>query len=149
VVSHDRNLLRTTTESLWLVANGSVTEFDGDLDDYRVWLNQSQPESNDTPSLSVNAVDRREQKRQEAQQRNARSAQRRPLENQVRTLEKEIAKLNAEKIRFDALLASDALYGEGRKEDLKLALRQQAETNAKLIDLEDSWLQRQSELEML
>ena len=149
VVSHDRNLLRTTTESLWLVAHGAVIEFDGDLDDYRAWLNQAQTASDDTPTLSTIAVDRRDQKRQEAQTRNARSAQRRPLENAVRAIEKEIEKLNAEKIRLEALLATDAVYGEGRKEDLKLALRQQAQINAKLSELEESWLLRQSELEML
>jgi len=34
VVSHDRHLLRTTCDELWLVAGGTATPFDGDLDDY-------------------------------------------------------------------------------------------------------------------
>ncbi|MBK8119417.1 MAG: ATP-binding cassette domain-containing protein [Sulfuritalea sp.] len=41
LVSHDRHLLRATCDELWLVANGKVTPFDGDLDDYADWLNQS------------------------------------------------------------------------------------------------------------
>lgn len=38
MVSHDRHLLRTTVDSFWIVADGAVHEFDGDLDDYRDWL---------------------------------------------------------------------------------------------------------------
>ena len=151
VVSHDRHLLKTTTESLLLVANGAVTEFDGDLDDYRNWLNQAESTPADTlaPTLIVSTTDRRDQKRQAAEQRNARSAKRRPLENAVRVIEKEMEQLHAEKTRLDGLLATDALYGEGRKEDLKLALRQQAEINTRSSELEENWLLRQTELEML
>ena len=38
VVAHDRHLLRATTDALWLVAEGRVAPFDGDLDDYRDWV---------------------------------------------------------------------------------------------------------------
>ena len=38
MVSHDRHLLRTTVDSFWIVADGEVHEFDGDLEDYREWL---------------------------------------------------------------------------------------------------------------
>ncbi len=38
MVSHDRHLLRTTVDSFWIVADGAVHEFDGDLEDYRDWL---------------------------------------------------------------------------------------------------------------
>ena len=42
LVSHDRHLLRTTVDSFWIVADGGVQEFDGDLEDYRDWLAQHQ-----------------------------------------------------------------------------------------------------------
>ncbi|HEY5310124.1 MAG TPA: ATP-binding cassette domain-containing protein, partial [Casimicrobiaceae bacterium] len=38
VVAHDRHLLRATTDFLWLVADGKIALFDGDLDDYRDWV---------------------------------------------------------------------------------------------------------------
>src|SRR5690349_17500341 len=38
VVAHDRHLLRATVDELWLVADGKVRPFDGDLDDYRAWV---------------------------------------------------------------------------------------------------------------
>ena len=42
VVSHDRHLLRSTTDDLYLVHDGQVEPFDGDLDDYQRWLADSQ-----------------------------------------------------------------------------------------------------------
>ena len=43
VVAHDRHLLRATTDALWLVADGDVAPFDGDLDDYREWVLNAPP----------------------------------------------------------------------------------------------------------
>ena len=155
VVSHDRHLLKTTTEMLLLVANGEVKEFDGDLDDYRVWLNQAEsppyPPANNQATNGSNekTSDRKEQKRQEAETRNARSAQRRPLEIALREIEKTLGKLNEEKQSLDRLLASESIYLDARKEELKLALRRQAELGAKLDEFEEQWLMHQHELETL
>src|SRR3569623_126777 len=41
LVSHDRHLLRTVCDGFVLVADGRATPFDGDLEDYRSWLTQS------------------------------------------------------------------------------------------------------------
>src|SRR5438477_7014249 len=43
LVSHDRHLLRATTDKLLIVANGTLREFDGDLEDYRDWLLKREP----------------------------------------------------------------------------------------------------------
>src|SRR5450432_2165725 len=52
VVAHDRHLLRATTDVLWLVADGEITPFDGDLDDYRDWvLGQRRRERVEPPAL--------------------------------------------------------------------------------------------------
>ena len=153
VVSHDRHLLKTTTESLIHIAAGRATEFDGDLDDYRRWVNQGEAalssDAIEQPTPSPVATDRREQKRQEAAARNARSAQRKPIENELKKLERDMEKLRQEKARLDALLNSDDMYSDPRKEELKLALRRQAEANTQIETLEAQWLQRQTELEML
>ena len=153
VVSHDRHLLKTTTESLIHIAAGRATEFGGDLDDYRRWVNQGEAalssDAIEQPTPSPVATDRREQKRQEAAARNARSAQRKPIENELKKLERDMEKLRQEKARLDALLNSDDMYSDPRKEELKLALRRQAEANTQIETLEAQWLQRQTELEML
>ena len=153
VVSHDRHLLKTTTESLIHVANGSATEFDGDLDDYRRWVNLGEmPPPDDGPNQpppSAGATDRREQKRQEAAARNTRSTLRKPFETELKKLERDMEKLQQEKARVDALLADDGIYSDARKEELKLALRRQANADTELAKLEDQWLHCQAELEQI
>ena len=153
VVSHDRHLLKTTTESLIHVADGSATEFDGDLDDYRRWVNLGEmPPSDDAPNQpppSAGVTDRREQKRLEAAARNTRSALRKPFETELKKLERDMEKLQQEKARVDALLADDGIYSDARKEELKLALRRQANADTELAKLEDQWLHCQAELEQI
>ncbi len=155
VVSHDRNLLKTTTDSLLLVANGAATEFDGDLDDYRDWLNRSDraeaSPSGDEIVLQKDArtPDRKEQKRLEAEARNQQSARRRPIERALREIEVGIEKANEEKRQLDQLMESEGIYSDANKEKLKLVILRQSELAATLAELEDRWLLRQTELERL
>ncbi len=63
VVSHDRHLLRSTTDDLYLVHDGKVEQFDGDLEDYQQWLvdSQRQQSQQDNPAkeLSGNSAQQR------------------------------------------------------------------------------------------
>ena len=83
VVAHDRHLLRATVDELWLVADGAVTPFDGDLDDYRAWvLDRGAPRRacDDAPAdADKPSAERRAQKRDEAQARQKRADARKPL----------------------------------------------------------------------
>src|SRR5690606_34931841 len=87
VVSHDRHLLRTTTDDFYLVHGGRVEAFDGDLDDYHKWLGEQEKEANakqDDGVVSANsAVARKDQKRREAEFRQAT----RPLRQKLEKLE--------------------------------------------------------------
>src|SRR4029077_13312585 len=68
VVAHDRHLLRATADELWLVADGNVAPFDGDLDDYREWVLQGQGrEAATVAGAAVLTPDRKTQKRVEAE----------------------------------------------------------------------------------
>ncbi len=147
LVSHDRSLLRATADELWLVEGGTVTAFDGDLDDYAKRLRTGEPV--EATDAQAPAVSRKEQKRQEAEERQKRFAQRKPLESRIRTAEREIEKLNAERQRLEKLMAAPDMYGDGRKEDLKRCLLEQAGVTAKLQKAEEQWLILSSELEAL
>ena len=59
VVSHDRHLLRSVTDQLLLVADGKVQPFDGDLDDYRLWLAEQKKDDEKTGVEAAPAVSRR------------------------------------------------------------------------------------------
>ena len=147
IVSHDRSLLRSTADELWLVDDGKVTEFDGDLEDYARRLRakeQSAAEGvNDAP------VSRKQQKRLEAQERSRRFAQRKPLEASIQSTEQEIHALSMESQRLEKLIAAPDMYGEARKEDLKRCLLEQAQTAKRLQKAEERWLSLCAELEAL
>src|SRR5690625_3262363 len=100
LVSHDRHLLRTTVDRLWIIADGKRIQFDGDLDDYRRWLadyqaqqrqtqrNENENDGTTASSDKLNAAERRNQRQREAQIRNKLAQQRRPLERQLAKIEK-------------------------------------------------------------
>ncbi|WP_137938827.1 ATP-binding cassette domain-containing protein [Chitinivorax sp. B] len=148
LVSHDRHLLRATTDSFLLIENGQVSVFDGDLDDYRDYRQQQAADATG-PSTSGQAGDRRAQKRAEAEERNRLSALRKPIEAKLKKLDAEMEKLQATKAVIDEKLASGTLYEADQKEGLKAALLQQAELISKLEQLEEAWLELQTELEQI
>ncbi|MDQ5888069.1 MAG: hypothetical protein RL210_1004 [Pseudomonadota bacterium] len=148
VVSHDRHLLRATTDDFWLVENGAVTAFDGDLDDYRRYR-MEQSANDDAPPAAGNNVDRKLQKRIEAEQRQRQAQLRKPLESRLRKVEPEIERLSAEKQQLEQQLADSALYEPAQKDALKLALLRQSELQGKLEELEMEWLELQSQLEAI
>jgi len=154
LVSHDRHLLRATSDEFMLVADGGVRPFDGDLDDYRDWLFRKigdrvsadraspSPEAEGTPRYAS-----KEQKRQEAQARQRLAARRKPIETRIRQLEDRMAGHNARKAEVDARLADPALYAAECKDELRSLLREQAELERELEGLENEWLAAQEALE--
>src|SRR5712664_2015746 len=156
LVSHDRHLLRATTDQFLIVAEGRLAPFDGDLEDYRDWLFKTKlapaedavplPEAK-KPAVTAPPAGRREQKRREAEERQRQSAARKPIESRIKRLEEKMAKLNAQKSAIDAQLADPAIYGEARKETLKALILDQAYVARELAQLEAEWLEQQQKLE--
>ncbi|HXH02217.1 MAG TPA: ATP-binding cassette domain-containing protein [Candidatus Competibacteraceae bacterium] len=151
VVSHDRHLLRSTCDAFLLVADGRAQPFDGDLEDYRQWLAERQKarDAASTPAGESSAAARREQRRQEAETRNALAARRRPLERQLQSIECNLDRLQAEKTRLETELADPTLYAEAGKAKLKELLLQQARIARDLEQAETQWLELQEALENL
>ncbi|MBK9325405.1 MAG: ATP-binding cassette domain-containing protein [Hydrogenophilales bacterium] len=160
LVSHDRHLLRATTDEFLIVADGGLKPFDGDLDDYRDWLFKTKlakpdaapapPQTRpDTPEPARESGDRKEQKRQEAEARQRLSAQKKPIETRIKRLEELLDRLNTRKAGLDAQLADAAIYADAQKEALKQALFEQAQVTKDLEELEAEWLEQQAALEAL
>ena len=154
VVSHDRHLLRTTTDEFLLVAEGRAQPFTGDLDDYRDWLNERQRAANReaTPRAGGNgnsAAERREQKRLEAERRQQWAIKRKPLEQQLKKLEQRLEKLHGEQTRLSSELSDPALYEDANKNRLKEALLRKAQLDKEVEDIEGEWLETQEALETL
>ena len=146
LVSHDRHLLRTATDTLALVAEGRVEPFDGDLDDYRDWL--ADRRAADRPKASAGPT-RREQKRAQAEARQARARSRKPIADRIRKLEAEIERLTSEKSLLEAKLAAETFYAQGDQREVAAALREQARLAVALDQAEDEWLRLHTELEAM
>ena len=176
LVSHDRHLLRATTDQFLIVADGRLQEFDGDLDDYRDWLFKTKlaPEEASVPLpagpkteqiIQLNKIvnktsapakpaapvlpagERREQKRKEAEERQRISAARKPLESRLKRLDEQMVKLNERKSAIDAQLADPSIYNEEKKDTLKALIVDQAYVARELANFEAEWLALQEQLE--
>jgi ATP-binding cassette subfamily F protein 3 len=156
VVSHDRHLLRNTVDDFWLVNDGRVTEYDGDLEDYERWLADRRKDETEAPrrqsdaapeagvqvsaavaAVGENAEDRKARKRAEAAIRQKLS----PFRKQQAALEKEMDRLQSTLVTLEQDLSDPELYADQGKQALKELLGQQAAAKSRLADVEAEWLE--------
>jgi len=176
LVSHDRHLLRATTDQFLIVADGKLQPFDGDLDDYRDWLFKTKLAAKNSATEAAQAAatkpktepkitqkapepaaavytapvgDRREQKRLDAEERQRLAGLKKPIESRIKRLEEQIAKCNEKKAVIDARLAAPDIYDAANKEELKKLITDQAYCTKELEQLEEDWLGQQEALEQL
>jgi ATP-binding cassette subfamily F protein 3 len=165
VVSHDRHLLRATTDEFIIVAEGKLQPFDGDLDDYKDWLFKTKLATKNnaigtalpkvtTKSASIIApptvaAPNKDQKRVEAEDRQKLAARKKPLENKLKKLEEQIAKRTAQKLVIDERLANPEVYDSANKKELKTLLTDQAYFKKELAELEAQWIEQQEALEQI
>ncbi len=136
LVSHDRHLLRATTDQFLIVADGRLQPFDGDLEDYREWLLKSKLEKPAEPAPA----------RKNAAPKPS-SPSRRGLEARIKRLEEMIGRLNARKSSLEAQLADPEIYRDTSKAALEAALLDQAYVGKELGQLESEWLEKQAQLD--
>ncbi|MFA9219395.1 MAG: hypothetical protein ACEQSK_20135, partial [Sphingomonadaceae bacterium] len=169
VVSHDRHLLRATTDQFIIVADGKLQPFDGDLDDYKDWMLQTKlgkgtdvlpaaGKANKTdfpvtspvaPVAAAPTVNSKDQKRQAAEDRQRLATLRKPLEQKIKRLDEQIAKRSAQKADVDAALGEPSIYDAANKAKLKQLLTDQAFYTKDLGQLEGEWLELNEQLEAL
>ena len=142
LVSHDRFLLEACADRLWLVADGSVTPFDGDLDDYRALvLGRGNGERRDD-AKSDNRPSRTETRRAAAERR----AELAPLKRRITAIETEMGKLGRRVAEIDQTMADPKLYERDPARVTTLA-KERADTAAALATAEEQWLALSSEYE--
>ena len=172
LVSHDRHLLRSTADEFILVADGKVEPFNGDLDDYRQWLEQrtraaarqaakAQPQAQtvkaaDAPAqpaaAKVTASKAEAARPQDGKpaggqrQKQDGGGQRKPIEREIAKLEQEIERLTAEKGRLETLLGDPDLYLPPRQAELAAALARSGDIATRLEAAEADWMARQEML---
>ncbi|OTQ32182.1 ABC transporter ATP-binding protein [Gilliamella apicola] len=158
VVSHDRHLLRSTTDEFYLVHDHKVQPFDGDLEDYQKWLSNEQKLENQPIDQedkiekevvkkeviqNVSALDRKEQKRKEAERR----AQMQPLKKQLEKEEQILERLTSQLQTLEQQLADPIVYEADKKTELTELLLKQSQLKNELEETELKWLDVQQRLE--
>jgi ATP-binding cassette subfamily F protein 3 len=146
LVSHDRHLLRAAVNQLWLVHDGRVGPFDGDLDDYAALVLASRRERVEAAD-ERGIASRREQRQQQAAERQRLAAARKPLQNRLQKTESELAQVTDELRELDARLADPAFYHSGADEEVAAVLRRRGELARRVEELEAIWLKLQEQLE--
>ena len=156
LVSHDRHLLRTTVDQFWIVVDGKVEEFDGDLDDYREWLQarlaanralaRNDATQGDADSGSQN---RKELRREQAQARQQLAQQRKPLERELAKVEAAMQDATARLSALDARIADPDFYTDAQRDERPSVLAEHGELSKRNEELEGRWLELQEALEML
>jgi len=137
LVSHDRHLLDACADRLWLVANGRVTPFEGDLDDYR-------------RQVLSDRDDRTDERPRKAQPKDAKPAapriNKKPLRDRLTRAEAEIARLTKELGKLDAALADGALFSRDPAKAAATA-KSRATCADALAKAEEDWLEAGAALE--
>ena len=147
IVSHDRHLLRNTVDAFYLVDEGRLTEFDGDLADYERWLSQRRDASTDNaPAIATEKhIDKKERRQNNAERRAKEKTVRAAISKLEKQMEREAGRLSA----LERELADTALYESERKSELQEKLKLQAQLRSELEFVELEWLEKSEMLEAL
>ena len=146
IVSHDRHLLRTITDQFLLVADGKITPFDGDLEDYSAWVkNQNSLSSTASGPSQASNSSRKQQKKTQAENRQRQKS----LRDALKKAEKKIDQLNSKKSSLEAQLADNNLYEQDQRELLATLLKEKKSLDDMLDVAEEAWLAAQEDIDAL
>ncbi|MDQ7090282.1 MAG: ATP-binding cassette domain-containing protein [Methylococcales bacterium] len=146
VVSHDRHLLRSVTDRFLLVAEGTLQFFDGDLEDYRLWLTTqkklTQEQSPTKTGIDTTIISRKDQRKQEADRRK----RLKPLTDAVKKSENDLEHYHQRQQQLEQQLANPELYHENEKPRLKKYLSEKNEVDKALAQAEEDWMNAEEKL---
>jgi ATP-binding cassette subfamily F protein 3 len=141
IISHDRHLIDATVDKLWIAQNGTIEEFDEDLDTYQRLLTSSTGKGSKKDAAPV--VEDRKAARQDAAAKRAEVA---PLRKSIKDLEQKLGRLRTELARVDGFLADPKTY-DGAPERVILLGKDKARFEGEIARIEESWLTLSEELE--
>jgi ATP-binding cassette subfamily F protein 3 len=144
LIAHDRYLLESCVDEFYIVANGRVTDFDGDIDDYQQWLNDDKKQSvKANKVVSEPQIDKKQQRKEQAELRKKAS----PLRKQADKFEKLVQQNQDELTTVEAQLADSDIYQTEHKVKLTDLLKRQASLKQNLETNEMQWLDLEEQIE--
>lgn len=145
LISHDRHLVEACADRLWLVADGKVEPYDGDMEDYRRLILQG-PEAvqkaRDKAAAEADKANAQEKRRDAAVKRELLK----PLKQKIDAAEKEMKRLQEKIIKLDEALADPEFFMREPERAAKFA-KERAFCEKKLINTEEEWLELSAEFE--
>lgn len=177
LVSHDRHLLRATTDQFIVVSDGKLEAFDGDLDDYRDWLFKTKLDAKkqnasvtskttaslDTPrrESSASTINNSTVSTAPAHLNKAAlepitphrtdskkyAVAKKSIETRIQRIEKQLAQLEQRKKDLEVQLSEPDIYQNPQQNLLKDLLHDQAQVAQQQAILEAEWLEQQQALE--
>jgi ATP-binding cassette subfamily F protein 3 len=159
VVAHDRHLLRLVTDELWLIDDGTLRPFDGDLDDYVSWLrrrqkgtgkpieDQTDEQNKKGKELGLKAEQKTRPSKSTRQEKAKQRVKIKPLRDSLDRIEKEIDKATKVQQQLDQQLAEPKIYNEANRSQLRELLFDQARNAQLHQELEGRWLEASELLE--
>jgi ATP-binding cassette, subfamily F, member 3 len=140
LITHDWDLLELTADRLWLVADGTVRSFEGDLEDYRRHLLEARSAAKPARSKG-DIIERRGERRAAAERRKELA----PLRRQVHDAQKLVESLTTEHRTVERRLADPQTYAG--EIDIPVLVQRQAEVARRLAAAEAAWLAAEEALE--
>lgn len=153
LISHDSHLVESVADQLWIAANGTITPFDGDMNDYRLWLEARAKHALEatrqasSPAAHGAQAATTPDKNQQRAQRKEQTRQLAPLRRKIRELETRLSRLEKAKEQLEAKLADPALYQANHAGDIATLNSDLALVRQKQEETELQWLEAQDELE--
>ncbi|MAV76475.1 MAG: ABC transporter ATP-binding protein [Cellvibrionales bacterium] len=161
VISHDRHLLETVTDELWLVTDGQLTHYDGDLEQYAKWLLNNRVKDFTDSNSSANTqaaeigstgpikssetlIDKKNRKREAAELR----AKLKPLTQRCQQIEAQLSQHEETLNSIENELALPSIYDDNNKQRLAAAIQQQGQLKLTVTQLESEWLEINEQLEI-
>jgi ATP-binding cassette subfamily F protein 3 len=144
LIAHDRFLLESCVDEFYLIANGQVSDFNGDIDDYQQWLNDEKKQvikSNKT--TNEHTVDKKQLRREQAELRKKAA----PLRKQADKLEKQMHQWQDELTQVEKSLSDSDLYQSEHKAKLTQLIKQQAQLTGDIEENEMHWLEFEEQIE--
>ncbi|CAI3946982.1 ATPase components of ABC transporters with duplicated ATPase domains (Uup) (PDB:5ZXD) [Commensalibacter communis] len=145
LISHDARLIELVADSLWLVNNGAVAPFDGDIQEYRQWLDTQRKEANQQSKTDNNsgASSQKEARKDRAEKRKLLQ----PLRSKIKDSEKIMSKCATEIQKLEEKLSDVNFYSSANADEMKAIQIKLSDFQKRQADAEETWLELHTELE--
>jgi ATP-binding cassette subfamily F protein 3 len=149
LITHDPNLVELVADQLWLVSDGTVKPYDGDMDEYRVYLAEraritGRPAGRgDATGMQGQGANKWDKKKKAGDAKSALA----PLKKQAKAAEEKLAKLAEEYKKVEAILANPTIYQPHRMADMISAKTRLSDLKRETKSAEADWLAAEEALE--